>query len=147
MVFLNAVINIHLHYLVAGLTLILNNMGLRHTTLKSFSYAFQGLNTALKNEPNFRIHLSFSVFALILGLILKLNLLEWLFLTFTIFFVLVLELLNTVLEAIVNTTSPEVNPYAKIAKDVAAACVLLAAAMSIIVGIVLFLPKIITILT
>ncbi|HLE49470.1 MAG TPA: diacylglycerol kinase family protein [Patescibacteria group bacterium] len=122
-------------------------MGLRHTTLKSFSYAFQGLNTALKNEPNFRIHLSFSVFALILGLILKLNLLEWLFLTFTIFFVLVLELLNTVLEAIVNTTSPEVNPYAKIAKDVAAACVLLAAAMSIIVGIVLFLPKIITILT
>ena len=118
-------------------------MGLTHSTAKSFKYAFQGLRTALKNEPHFRIHIAFAIFALILGLILGLDLIEWLFLTFTIFFVLVLELLNTVLEAVVNTTSPEVNPYAKIAKDVSAACVLMAAGMSIIVGITLFLPKMI----
>jgi len=118
-------------------------MGLKHSTIKSFNYAFQGLGTALKNEPNFRIHIAFALFALILGSLLKLGLLEWLFLTFTIFFVLVLELLNTVLEAIVNTTSPQMNPYAKIAKDVSAACVLLAAGMSIVVGLALFLPKIV----
>src|SRR4030042_6790103 len=121
-------------------------MGLTHSTAKSFKYAFQGLHTALKNEPNFRIHIAFAIFALILGLILGLDLIEWLFLTFTIFFVLVLELLNTVLEAVVNTTSPEVHPYAKIAKDVSAACVLMAAFVSIGVGIALFLPKIINLL-
>ena len=121
-------------------------MGLKHSTTKSFKYAFCGINTAIKNEPNFRIHLVFAFFAITLGLVLGLEILEWLFLTFTIFFVLILELLNTVLEAVVNTTSPEVNPYAKIAKDVSAACVLLAAGMSIIVGVALFLPKIILLL-
>lgn len=119
-------------------------MGLEHTTKKSFTYAFQGLHTAVKNEPNFRIHIFFAVLALTLGIILKLEVLEWMFLTFTIFYVLTLELLNTVLEAIVNLVSPEVNQFAKIAKDVSAACVLLAAGMSIIVGIVLFLPKILS---
>ena len=118
-------------------------MGLTHSTVKSFKYAFQGVNTAMKNEPNFRIHIIFAVSALILGLILKLNTVEWLLLTFTIFYVLTLELLNTVLEAMVDLVSPEITPYAKIAKDVSAACVLLAALMSIIVGFALFLPKII----
>jgi len=121
-------------------------MGVNHSTSKSFKYAFQGLSTAIKNEPNFRIHLTFAALALILGALLKLALLEWLFLTFTIFFVLILELLNTVLESVVNVVSPEVSPYAKIAKDVSAACVLTAAFMSIIIGFALFLPKIISIL-
>ncbi len=116
-------------------------MGLKHSTSKSFKYAFCGLKTATKNEPNFRIHLVFAFMAIGLGTLLRLELLEWLFLTFTIFFVLVLELLNTVLEAMVNLVSPEVSPYAKIAKDVSAACVLLAAIMSVIVGAALFLPK------
>jgi|SRR3972149_2401020 len=122
-------------------------MGLQHATTKSFKYAFQGLSTALKNEPNFRIHLIFAFSALMLGIIVKLNILEWLFLTFTIFFVLVMELLNTVLEAVVNVVSPEVNPYAKVAKDVSAAGVLMSAIMSIITGAVLFLPKIILLLS
>jgi diacylglycerol kinase len=121
-------------------------MGLKHSTIKSFRYAFQGLSTAVTNEPNFRIHLFFAVFALTLGIILRLHYIEWLLLAFTIFYVLTLELLNTVLESMVNLVSPEMNPYAKIAKDVSAACVLLGAFMSIIVGISLFLPKIIGLL-
>lgn len=118
-------------------------MGLRHTTLRSFKYAFTGLHTAIVNEPNFRIHVTIAAFALILGVILRLNTLEWLLLAFTIFYVLTLELLNTVLEAMVDLVSPEITPIAKIAKDVSAACVLLAAFMSLIVGFALFLPKII----
>ena len=118
-------------------------MGVKHSTVKSFSYAFQGLSTAIKKEPNLRIHLVIATIALILAILLKLSTIEWLFLSFTIFYVLTMELLNTVLEAIVDVASPELNPYAKIAKDVSAACVLTAAFMSIIVGIVLFLPKII----
>lgn len=121
-------------------------MGLRHPTAKSFVYAFEGLKTALRQEPNFRIHLVMAVFALSLGMFLKLSNLEWIILTFIIFYVLTLELLNTVLEALVNLVSPEYQHFAKVAKDVSAACVLLAAILSVIVGLVLFLPKIILLL-
>ncbi len=121
-------------------------MGLRHTTVKSFRYAFQGLNTAVRNEPNFRIHIVMAILALMVGYFLKLTSIEWLFLTFTIFYVLTFELLNTVLETMVDLVSPEISPSAKIAKDVSAACVLLGAFMSIIVGASLFIPKIVLLL-
>lgn len=121
-------------------------MGLKHPTTKSFYYAFNGLKIAISQEPNLRIHLVIATLAIVLSFILKLTVYEWLLLTFTIFYVLTLELLNTVLEAIVDLVSPEVKPYAKLAKDVSAACVLLAACMSVIVGVALFLPKIIRLL-
>lgn len=112
-----------------------------HRLSKSFGYAFQGLHTSLREEPNFRIHLTFAIAAMILGAVLGLTTLEWIILMFTIFFVIILELLNTVLEAIVDLVSPEVKPAAKVAKDVSAACVLTAAFMSILVGFLLFAPK------
>jgi len=117
-------------------------MGIKHSTPKSFYYAFQGLKTALRKEPNLQIHTFFAISAIITALILKVSTIEWLLLTFTIFYVITLELLNTVLENVVNLVSPEIKPYAKVAKDVSAACVLLAAIMSFIVGLVIFLPKI-----
>jgi undecaprenol kinase len=117
-------------------------MGLKHPTTKSFYYAFQGLKTGFIQEPNLRVHAIAATLALILGITLRINTYEWLLLTFTVFYVITLELLNTVLEAIVNLVSPEIQPVAKVAKDVSAACVLLAACMSIIVGAILFLPKI-----
>ena len=116
-------------------------MGLHHRTAKSFSYAFQGIKTALKNEPNLRIHTFFAIAAISAGVYLHISRLEWLLLAFTIFYVISLELLNTVLEAIVDLVSPDVRDAAKVAKDVSAAMVLLAAFMSVIVGFVLFLPK------
>jgi diacylglycerol kinase len=121
-------------------------MGLKHSTIASFQYAFSGIKTAYKNEPNLRIHTFFAVSAVIVSLIVKISAVEWLLLTFTIFYVITLELLNTVLESIVNLVSPDIKPYARIAKDVSAACVLLAAFMSVIVGLAIFLPKILNIL-
>lgn len=118
-------------------------MGLKHSLPKSFGYAFQGIKTAFKNEPNLRIHTFFAIAALLMGAYLRLSKIEWLILAFTIFWVISLELLNTVLEAVVDLVSPEIKGAAKIAKDVSAACVLCAAILSIIVGVVLFLPKII----
>jgi diacylglycerol kinase len=116
-------------------------MGIRHSTAKSFSYAFQGIKTAYKNEPNLRIHTFFAILALAVGWFLKINRTEWLLLGFTIFYVITLELFNTILEAIVDLVSPEIKGSAKVAKDVSAAMVLLAAIMSVVVGLVLFLPK------
>ena len=117
-------------------------MGMRHSVSKSFKYAFEGMCVAIKNEPNLRIHIFFAILALILAVFLGLNSIEWLVLAFTIFWVISLELLNTVLESIVDLVSPEVKGAAKVAKDVSAACVLLSAFLSIIVGAILFLPKI-----
>lgn len=121
-------------------------MGVRHSTIRSFGYAIQGIKTAYRNEPNLRVHTFFAILALTLAILLKLNPLEWIILAFTIFYVITLELFNTVLESLVNLVSPEIKPYAKIAKDVAAACVLLGAILSVIVGLILFLPKIIHLL-
>ena len=81
--------------------------------------------------------------AIILGIILKLSLVEWAILTITIGLVLILEFINTSLEQIVDIVSPEKQEKARIAKDVAAASVLISAIIAVLVGVFLFLPKII----
>jgi len=118
-------------------------MSLKHPTAKSFSYAFSGLRLAFKNEPNLRIHTLIGIIALLVGLILNLNTTELAILVLTISFVILLELLNTTLEAIVDLASPKIKPTAKLAKDVAAAAVLISAIVSVVIGALLFLPKII----
>lgn len=119
----------------------------KHSLKKSFEYAFSGLKTAIKTEPNLRIHLTIASLAVILASILKLGYLEWIVLTLTAFFVIILELINSVLEQIVNLVSPEIKEEAKIAKDISAAIVLIAAFVSVLIGIFLFLPKIIILFT
>jgi len=117
-----------------------------YSTQKSFKYAFEGIKLTFKNEPNFRIQLILALLSTFLGIILKISQTEWLILITVIFLVLLLELINSSLEALVNLVSPEINEKAKIAKDTAAGAVLVASVLSLIIGIVLFLPKIITLL-
>lgn len=117
-------------------------MSLVHSIPKSFSYALQGLGRAIKEEPNFRVHVILGTIATILALALRFSALEWLILVVTIFFVLVLELINTTLENIVDLVSPEIRDEAKAAKDVAASAVFLSAVFAILVGFALFLPKV-----
>ena len=117
-------------------------MSKTHSTIKSFGYAFDGIKEALTNEPNFRVHSAIAFSAVLLGLILRLESYEWIILAFTIAFVLILELVNTSLEAIVDIVSPQIAPKAKVAKDVIAAAVLISAILAVIIGLFLFLPKI-----
>lgn len=115
--------------------------GVKHTTVNSFKFAVEGFKTGLKQEPHLRFHFAIASIALIAGFVLKLSRLEWLMLAITIFLVIILELINTVLEALVDLVSPEIKDKAKVAKDVSAAAVLFAAIFSVIVGILLFGPK------
>jgi undecaprenol kinase/diacylglycerol kinase (ATP) len=117
-------------------------MSKSHSTFSSFSYAFSGIKLALKNEPNIRIHLVLALIATVGAYFLHFSRQEWIILLFTIAFVLTLELINTTLEAIVDIVSPRVRPQAKLAKDVSAAAVLVAALLSLAVGALLYLPKI-----
>lgn len=112
------------------------------TLPSSFKYAGNGIKIALKNEPNFQIHVVVGFLAIVAGVVLGLTLTQWVVLFFTIFFVLIMELINTAIEAIVDLVSPDYHPKAKVAKDVAAAAVLLSACSAVGVGIVLFLPRI-----
>ena len=117
-------------------------MSISHSLPKSFGYAFDGLKTAIKNEPNFRFHVVSAIIVMILGLLLRFSAWEFAILTLTIGFVLILELINTTLEALVNLVSPETQQQAKIAKDVSAAAVLISAILALVVGMFLFIPKI-----
>ena len=115
----------------------------KHSIIKSFTYAFQGIKTTLKREPNFKIQMLIGLLAIIAGFVLNLSNIEWAILIVTIFMVLVFELINTTLETLVDLISPNYSEGAKIIKDVAAAAVLISSILSIIVGLLIFLPKIV----
>lgn len=117
-------------------------MSRRYNVIGSFRFAMSGFQEVLFNEPNFQIHTVFGVTALIAAKILGLSRNEWIILLFTIAFVLVLELFNTAIENIVDLVSPDIRREAKIAKDVSASAVLISAILSIIIGTMLFVPKI-----
>lgn len=126
---------------------ILLMMSTKNTLASSFKFAFEGLKTAAKQEPNFKIHVSAGIIALLFAIILGFTPVEWVLLLITISFVLLFELLNTVLEAMVDLVSPKIQPSARVAKDVSAAAVLMASITAVAVGIALFLPKILLLLT
>jgi diacylglycerol kinase len=109
--------------------------------VRAFRFAFEGLAYAWRSQPHLRVHAAIGSLAVVVGAGLGLNPAEWAVLLLTITAVLVLEMLNTVVEAVVDLASPERHPLAKIAKDVAAGAVLVAALGSLLVGAALFLPR------
>ena len=119
-------------------------MSVNSNIFTSFKYAIDGLKTAVKKEPNFRIHLLIATATLITAYILRFTTIEWLLISFTITLVLLLELVNTTLESIVDLVSPKISDKARIAKDVSAAAVFLSALFAVIVGLTLFIPKILS---
>jgi diacylglycerol kinase len=108
--------------------------------VESFRFAFSGLWYALRTQRNTRIHLAIGAVAVALGLWLNLSPAEWAVVVLTIGFVLVSEMLNTVAETLVDLISPGYHPLAKVIKDVTAGAVLLAAVVSIAVGLLVLGP-------
>lgn len=109
---------------------------------ESFKYAFEGIQTAFKDERNFRSHSLTAVLVLIACLFLDLNQVEWLWILLVIFLVLVMELLNTSLENVVDLVAGnKYHPLAKKVKDTAAAAVLITAFFSVVVGLIILGPK------
>lgn len=110
--------------------------------LKSFKYAINGLITLFKEETNAKVHLASTVLVIIVGIYLKVSSRDWIALTLCIAFVVSMELINTAVEQLADIVSPTWHPLVKKAKDVAAAAVLVAALASVIVGLLVFLPRI-----
>ena len=110
--------------------------------IESFGYAFKGIATLFTSQPNARIHatvLSLVVFA---GFFFKIERSEWLTIVLISALVLSAEAMNTAVEFVVDLVSPDYHLLAEKAKDVAAAAVLLAAFGAVVIGLIIFLPKI-----
>ena len=111
--------------------------------LKSFKYAFSGISYVLKTSRNFKIQLIFAVTSLMIGFLLQISQSNYVILIATIMSVLILEILNTSIESIVDlVVKKEFSSLAKISKDTSAGAVLLASINSVIIAIYIFVPKI-----
>lgn len=108
----------------------------------SFKNAFEGIAEAIKKETNIKIHLLVSFLVILLGIILNLAPGDWVKVIILIGFVISLELTNTAIEVVVDSFTSEEHPGAKLAKDVAAGAVLVAAVTSAVAGLLIFLPYI-----
>ncbi len=109
----------------------------------SFKYAFSGFFYVLKTQKNAWLHLAATIVVVAVSLWLNIGRLEWLAILLVIGLVWMAEFMNTALEVIVDLASPEKHPLAKVAKDVGAASVLIAAILSVIIGVsILFQPLI-----
>lgn len=115
--------------------------------LRSFGFAFKGLRYATLTQPNFRVHLVLAFIAVVLGALLQISFAEWQWIMLSIAIVLVTELINTGIETLTDLVSPGYHEKAGHVKDVCAASVVIAALFALITGIVIFLPKLILLIT
>lgn len=109
----------------------------------AFINAANGIGSCVRQEVNFRIQLMAAFSAVLFGIFFKITTTEWLFVVGCCMLVLSLELLNTALENICDMVSKDFNPVIKIVKDTAAAAVFVSSMGSAVMGVVIFLPKII----
>lgn len=110
---------------------------------KSQGYARNGIKLILKNERNFRIELVFTVLVILAGVFFKIGHFEWISLSLVISMVLISETINSAIEALCDTVSQDFKINVKYAKDVSAGAVLVSALVSVITGLIIFLPHII----
>ena len=98
------------------------------------------------NEDNFKREILLGIVALILSYLLKVDKIEFIIIIIVIGLVLVSEIINTAIERLVDLVSPRYNKLAGEVKDIAASSVLLMCIFSLVVGVIIFVPKIINLL-
>jgi len=111
--------------------------------LSSFRYALRGLKAVIKSERNAKIHLFLALLAIVFSILLRVGVLEFLFVFVSIVLVLFAEIANTAIEKTLDLISQENNHAIQITKDMMAAAVLLTASGAIVVACIVFIPRII----
>ena len=118
----------------------------KRTWLDSVKNCLDGINYTIKEEPNFLREIIIGIIVIICGFALKINVIEWTTIILLIGLVLTFELINTALEKTVDLYTKEYNEIGKVIKDAAGGAVLLMSIISAIIGIIIFLPKIINLI-
>ena len=129
-----------------GTTALLTARPLRTSRMRyALGCAVQGLRDAWQSQPNLRIHVYFGAAMLMLGVVCRLSLTEWLWVTFAIGLVVFAELMNTAIEQTVDlVVGLRPDPLARRIKDVSAGCVLIAALLAIVIQCLTFLPHLLS---
>lgn len=110
--------------------------------ISALKNAFNGIKYTFKTQRNLKIQAIISIIVIFISFLLKITYIEWVIIALVIFMVFFSELFNTTIETIVDMITTEYNENAKIAKDIAAGAVTLVSAASVVVGVLIFLPKI-----
>ena len=110
---------------------------------KSFVYAFRGIISAFKTEQNLLVHTIALIINIILMITLKLSIMECAIIVIVITIVFALEMVNTAIEYAIDMAMPQIHPLAKISKDVSSGAVLMASLGAVVVGLLIYLPKIV----
>lgn len=110
--------------------------------IKSFKYAFLGINEAIIKERNMKIHFTIMILVIILGFVYRISSFEWTSCLICFSLVIGSEMINTAIENTVDLVTKEINQYAKLAKNIAAGAVLVNALISAVIGFIIFIPKI-----
>lgn len=116
----------------------------KFTLKQSFQFAFDGFRFALQTQRNLRIQLVVAIIVITLSTFLSMNNIEWAILFLLIALVIVAEILNTAIEKTIDLIVAEYNPLAKTVKDLSAAAVLFIALTAVGVGLLIYLPKLLT---
>lgn len=111
--------------------------------INSFKNAFNGMLVSFKQERNMKIHISIMFLVILLGIIFKIKMVEWIICIICFALVIGGELFNTAIEITIDIAMPNFNEKAKKAKDISAGAVLVLAIASAIIGFIIFVPKII----
>jgi diacylglycerol kinase len=109
--------------------------------LLSFAFAGQGAWHAVRTQRNMRVHLAAALAAVITGAVLGISAVQWACIALAIGTVLVAEIFNTVIEAMIDLQTQQFHPLAKVAKDGAAGAVLVASLAAVGVAVAVFLPR------
>ena len=112
----------------------------------SIKNCLEGINFVITNESNFKKEIVIGIIALLLSYILKISRIKFIIILIMIALVLTSEIINTSIEKVVDLYTKDYNNLAKIAKDVSAGSVLVMSIFSLLVGVIIFLPKIINVL-
>ncbi|MGC6285433.1 MAG: diacylglycerol kinase [Polaribacter sp.] len=111
--------------------------------LKSFGYAFKGFLFLIRNEANFQVQIVIAILAIILGFVFDISLLEWFAQLIAIAMVLVAESFNTSIEKMVDFVHKDDHPEIGKIKDISAAACLIISVLALVIGVLLYLPKIV----
>ena len=112
--------------------------------IKSFGFAIEGIIYSFKKGTHFKIHVTFAIIVTVMGLIYKLSAYEWLTIILISSAVISAEAINTAIEEACDVLHPEHHPGARLAKHCAAGGVLILSVAAVLIGLLIFIPKILS---
>lgn len=116
---------------------------MKQSFISSLKHASEGLHYVINNERNMKIHLFVMSMVILCGILFQVSKIEWIICFILFALILSLEIINTAIEALCDLYTKDYHPLIKIAKDTAASAVLISSLLSAVIGLMIFIPRLI----